>query len=149
MLTLDALARMSDRMPSEPHGLSGSPPYRSPDAHLRTREVRLPTVAQETHRALRSFSFFVIVAMITLVPTGVFVTHALDLYEGRLILGELSRTAGFFALSTALFVVPFAGIGFARELHRFRRARRLLGVDVVIDGSGRVTSSDGTASVQL
>jgi len=149
MLTLDTLARMADRMPSEPHGDSGSPPFRAPDRRLRIREVSLPTVADETRRATGLFGFFVSVALLTLVPTGVVVTHALDFYAGHVPLAEISNTALWFGLATLLFTVPFAGIGLIREVRRYRRARALLGASVVVHTSGLLRSEDGSASYQL
>lgn len=143
MLTLDTLRRMADRMPSEPEGGSGGPPFRRPDAKLRTRELRLPSVRDERRRAVRLFAFAVTVSLAVLVPVGVIVTHAEDLVGGHLVYRELLHTALWYAGWTALLVVPFAAIGLGREVRRFERARERVGEDVTLDSSGLLRSADG------
>lgn len=54
MLTLDVLARMADRTPSEPLGDGGRPPSRRPDPS-RARSVELPPDGDEGARALGLF----------------------------------------------------------------------------------------------
>lgn len=149
MLTLDALRRMADRMPSEPAGDSGTPTYRRPDGTLRTREVRLPPVREETRRAAGIFGFLVVVSLLAVVPAGIFVTHAEAFLAGRFEADSILATARWLAGWTLLFIVPFAGVGLAREVVRFRQARRRLGEVATLDCSGTLTSHDGSCRVRL
>ena len=148
MLTLDALRRMADRMPTEPVGNSGGPPFRKPDVDLRTREVRLPRVREEARRAAGLFAFVVIVALVAVVPAGVLVTHAADFTTGVDPV-RLGATARWFAGWTLLFIVPFAGIGLVREVLRLRRVRRRIGDVGILGADGRLRSVDGERTVQL
>lgn len=147
MLTLDALARMARRMPSE-HAGEGR--YRRPDDGLRTRSVILPTPREERRRALGLFLLAVGLSAAVLTPTGVLVTHGADLLAGSAPdPTRLLRTAGWFLAATLAFVVPFAAIGLWRELRRFRRVRRAIGERALIDARGVLRSEDGTRSWPL
>ncbi|MCB9593368.1 MAG: hypothetical protein H6719_11610 [Sandaracinaceae bacterium] len=149
MLTLDTLRRMADRMPTEPQGSSGEPPFRRPDAALRTRELRLPTVRDEARRARRLFAFVVIVALAVLVPAGVLVNHAADLWAGTASPAAVLRTALWLAAWTAAGIVPFAGFGLWREVRRFREARERVGDLVTLESSGILRSADGERTYPL
>jgi len=148
MLTLDALRRMADRMPTEPVGDSGGPPFRKPDAALRTREVRLPLVREEARRAAGLFGFVVVVALAAVVPAGVLVTHAAE-FSGGVDPARLFATARWFAGWTLVFIVPFAGIGLVREVLRLRRVRRRIGEVGVLGADGSLRSLDGERAVRL
>jgi len=148
MLTLDALRRMADRMPTEPAGDSGGPPFRKPDAALRTREIRLPGVREEARRAAGLFAFMVIVALVAVVPAGVLVTHAADFATG-VDPARLWSTARWFAGWTLVFIVPFAGIGLVREVLRLRRVRRRVGDVGILTADGCLRSVDGERTVRL
>lgn len=148
MLTLDALRRMADRMPTETVGDSGGPPFRKPDPSLRTREIRLPKVREEARRAAGLFAFVVIVALAAVVPAGVLVTHAAEFGSGA----DPARwfvTARWFAGWTLLFIVPFAGIGLVREVLRLRRVRRQIGEVGMLTADGCLRSVDGERAVRL
>ncbi len=149
MLTLDTLRRMADRMPNEPVGDSGTPPYRRPDAGARVRRVSLPSVRDEARRAAGLFGFVVVVAVATLAPVGVVATHATELWAGNADPSSMIRTGLWFVGWTLAFIAPFAGFGLFRELSRYRRARARLGESAMLDASGVLRSDDGEQAWSL
>ncbi|MFK7988586.1 MAG: hypothetical protein AB8I08_21380 [Sandaracinaceae bacterium] len=149
MLTLDTLARMADRMPTEMSGTSGAPPFRVPDAECRLREVALPTVAEEAGRAARIFAFVVSVAVLTFSSVGVLVGHADELLAGHIpTSGALLSTALWYAGWTAMLIVPFAALGLVRELLRFHRVRQTVGDSAWLDARGWLHSESGRVALR-
>ncbi|HJL19545.1 MAG TPA: hypothetical protein RMH99_28035 [Sandaracinaceae bacterium LLY-WYZ-13_1] len=149
MLTLDALRRTAERMPSEPASDGGKPPYRRPD-DARRRRVTLPPVAEEVRRAVGLFAFVVGVAVAVLTAAGLVVAHGRALAEGRLPeVSVLRETALWYAGWTALLVGPFAAAGLGRELLRYRAVRDALGPSAWLDARGRLTSEDGSRTVRV
>lgn len=149
MLTLDTLARMADRMPSEPFGDGGRPPFRRPDPS-RSRWVVLPTVADEVTRALGLFaaSLGAFVALIT--AGGVLANYGLELAGGAPPpLDDVARTALWLAAWTAAIFAPFAAVGLAREVRRYRAVRAQVGPGGWLGPGPTLSSADGTVTVHL
>jgi hypothetical protein len=150
MLTLDALARMATRMPTEPAGDAGRPPYRRGDPDALRRAVALPSVADETRRALGLFLLVVGTATTVVAVTGTALTHGWRFAQGEAgTLLELGGTALWFALWTALIIGPLAAVGLVREVRRFAKVRRAIGADAWLDVRGELTSLDGSCRRQL
>lgn len=149
MLTLDTLARMADRMPTEMSGTSGAPPFRMPDSECRLREVSLPTVAEEAGRAAQLFAFVVSVAVLTFSSVGVMVGHADELLGGHVPeSGALLSTALWYAGWTAMLIVPFAALGLGRELVRYHRVRQTVGDSAWLDARGWLHSESGRVALR-
>ncbi len=149
MLTLDALARMADRMPSEPLGDGGRPPYRRPDPS-RSRWVELPPVADEGTRALGLFLAGVGACVSVITAGGVLATYGLELAAGAWpSLDVLCRTALWLAGCTAAMLGPFAAIGLTRELLRYRAVRARVGPGGWLGPGATLSSADGTVTVHL
>ena len=143
MLTLDTLARMATRMPSEPGASPSDPPYRRPDP-MRVRQVSLPTVRDETWRALRLFAFGVTIAVVTMTLTGVIATHVGQVAEGAALdTGLLLRTALWYAGWTLLFVAPPTAWALWREVRRFRAIREFVGPLALVDAAARIKAREG------
>ncbi len=148
MLTLDVLARMAERMPSEPAGEAGKSAYRRPDEECRIRAVTLPPVEEERRAALRLFATVVGGGVSVLTLGGLAVTYVGEVAMGAWpTLEALARTATWYGGWSTLGLASFAGLGLWRELRRYRRVRARIGPCGWLASDGTLSSEDGRRAV--
>ena len=149
MLTLDTLRKMAARMPDELGEAEPRPPYGRADAG-QPRRVTLPSVQEETRRALAMFAFFVGAAVSVLTTAGLLCTFGGALADGVMPTGAaVLATALWYAGWSAAFAAPFAAFGLWREVRRYRAARELLGPVAWLDPAGWLWSEDRTRRYAL
>lgn len=151
MLTLDTLRRMARTMPFE---LTSSPAgkgaYRTLDAALFSREVQLPTVAEEVRSALSLGLFGCSFGAISLGLAGALAELTSTLVQGQTVVAsELVGAFLSFAVGTSLLLVPFIVVGTLREVLRYARVRRVLGERAVLGNDEVLRSIDGEFEFSL
>ena len=148
MMTLDTLARMAERMPSEPAPDAGSPPYRFPDKNARIRAVNLPSLRDEKRRAVGIFTFVLGSAALTMTLAGMVATGGSALLDGEALQWAALSTAGaWYALSAVAFLGPIAAFALLREVRRYKEARNALGAEAWLDTHGYLHSVDGSVKI--